>query len=396
MVASTSSSALTLSSSKLIDGWHRGRVPSMKRCQSSSHWEEERSSSEEEMSVEEAVITSSDDGGGDGEKPEVEEERRWRTRYHDDDSEENDVNYEEEQDAGDEFDSDFGEDESEPDDEPEKEVRERLPIKKRLIFPGKTLSKTKTKKKVVPKLDDAKTDKSDKPGPSRQADVPDEFENEKTIRKSTRTSVIVRQAEREAMRAEKEAIVKQIKKKKEGEEKRMTQEEMLLEAAETVIMNLRNLERVLAREEEVKKKAVVHKDTYGGPTIRFWSRDGESHLEFINGASFASELCTTSAPYPEKSVCVVTGLPAKYCDPKTGLPYATMEAFKIIRESFLKEEADKKRPNMSNMGELFESITGDHLTPKKRRIEIRSPNISAGRRLGGRFRRIPALDTTVD
>ena len=40
------------------------------------------------------------------------------------------------------------------------------------------------------------------------------------------------------------------------------------------IMNLRNLERVLAREEEVKKKAVVHKDTYDGPTIRFCSKDG--------------------------------------------------------------------------------------------------------------------------
>ena len=61
--------------------------------------------------------------------------------------------------------------------------------------------------------------------------------------------------------------------------------------------------------------------------------------------------------------------------------------------SFLKEEADKKRPNMSNMGKLFESITGEHCTPKKRRIEARSPNISADPRHGGRFRRIPALDT---
>ncbi|XP_006659017.1 SWR1 complex subunit 2 [Oryza brachyantha] len=311
--------------------------------------------------------------------------------------EENDDNYEEEQDAGDEFDSDFGEDESEPDDdEPEKEVRERLPIKKRLIFPGKTMKKTnvKKKKKVVPKLeDDSKTDKSsDQQSPSKQADVPDELETEKTIRKSTRTSVIVRQAEREAIRAEKEATMKPIiKKKKEGEEKRMTQEEMLLEAAETEIINIRNLERVLAREEEVKKKAVVHKAVYEGPTIRFCSRDGESHLEFINGALFGSELCTTSAPYPEKPICAVTGLPAKYRDPKTGLPYATMEAFKIIRESFLKE-VDKKRPNMANMGELFESITGEYSTPKKRRIEARSPSISADHRHEGRFRRIPALD----
>ncbi|KAL5222237.1 hypothetical protein ABZP36_026950 [Zizania latifolia] len=314
--------------------------------------------------------------------------------------EDDDDNYEEEQDAGDEFDSDFGEDESEPDDEPEQEVRERLPIKKRLVFPGKTMKKINAKKKkVVSKLeDDSKTDRSsDQPSPSKQADVPEELETEKTIRKSTRTSVIVRQAEREAIRAEKEATMKPIiKKKKEGEEKRMTQEEMLLEAAETEIINLRNLERVLAREEEVKKKAVVHKAVYEGPTIRFCSRDGQSRLEFINGASFGSELCTMSTPYPEKSVCVVTGLPAKYRDPKTGLPYATMEAFKIIRESFLKEEADKKRPNLSNMGELFDSITGEFSTPKKRRIEERSPSISAEQRHGGRFRRIPALDILDD
>ena len=47
---------------------------------------------------------------------------------------------------------------------------------------------------------------------------------------------------------------------------------------------------------------------------------------------------------------------------------------------------------MSNMGELFESITGEHLMPKKRRVQIRSPNISGGSRHGGRFWRIPALD----
>jgi vacuolar protein sorting-associated protein 72 len=72
------------------------------------------------------------------------------------------------------------------------------------MFPGKTLRKTnaKKKKKVTPKLED------DKPSPSTQADFPDELETEKTIRKSTRTSVIVRQAEREAIRAEKEATVK--------------------------------------------------------------------------------------------------------------------------------------------------------------------------------------------
>lgn len=47
------------------------------------------------------------------------------------------------------------------------------------------------------------------------------------------------------------------------------------------IMNMRNLECVLAREEEVKKKAVVHKDTYDGPTIRFFSRDGNLLCQIV-------------------------------------------------------------------------------------------------------------------
>lgn len=40
-------------------------------------------------------------------------------------------------------------------------------------------------------------------------------------------------------------------------------------------MNLRNLERMLAREEEVKKKAIVHKEVYNGPQIRFTSKNGD-------------------------------------------------------------------------------------------------------------------------
>ncbi|KAJ0014197.1 hypothetical protein Pint_21444 [Pistacia integerrima] len=62
-----------------------------------------------------------------------------------------------------------------------------------------------------------------------------------------------------------------IKRKREGEEKRMTQEEMLLEAAQT----------------------------------------DYSYLEFSKGASSQSEISTTSVPYPGKAVCAVTELPAR-------------------------------------------------------------------------------------
>ncbi len=37
-------------------------------------------------------------------------------------------------------------------------------------------------------------------------------------------------------------------------------------------------------------------------------------------------------------MCAITGLPAKYRDPVTGLPYANLEAFKIIREQHTPKE----------------------------------------------------------
>lgn len=172
--------------------------------------------------------------------------------------------------------------------------------KKRLIFPGKTSSKTKIKKKTPSKVEkapqDEKSPEQSTPSEQHHHDAPDDVEAEKVIRKSTRTAVIVKQAERDAIRAALQATIKPIKRKKEGEEKRMTQEEMLLEAAQTEIMNLRNLERVLAREEEVKKRAVVHKAVYAGPQIRYLSKDGCSFLEFVNGASFESNIMTKSSP----------------------------------------------------------------------------------------------------
>lgn len=41
------------------------------------------------------------------------------------------------------------------------------------------------------------------------------------------------------------------------------------------IMNLRNLEKMLAREEEVKKRAIVHKAVFSGPQIRYLSKNGK-------------------------------------------------------------------------------------------------------------------------
>ncbi|KAL5568085.1 hypothetical protein UlMin_024660 [Ulmus minor] len=314
--------------------------------------------------------------------------------------EEDDVNYEEEPEVADEFDSDFDEDEPEPEEEADNNEGEERVMKKRLIFPGKTLRKRNIKKKKVSKLEeesddddeDADEKTSEKPKEKQHDAPPDEGgEGERTVRKSTRTAVINRQAEREAIRAALQATMKPIKRKKEGEEKRMSQEEMLLEAAQTEIMNLRNLERVLAREEEVKKRAIVHKAVFTGPQIRYYSKDGCSYLEFSKGVSFQSQISTESIPYPNKAVCAVTGLPAKYREPKTGLPYATKEAFKILRERF-SNESNGVRKEM-DMGSLFDSLSGKGFMPRQRRsVKLHKSEMSHSRYFAP-YRRIPAIES---
>ena len=44
---------------------------------------------------------------------------------------------------------------------------------------------------------------------------------------------------------------------------------------------------------------------------------------------------------PKRVYCSVTGLPAKYVDPLTKLPYATAQAFRIIRNQYVKEKEDE-------------------------------------------------------
>lgn len=81
-----------------------------------------------------------------------------------------------------------------------------------MIFPGKQVAKKKNKKRVLSKLDksfkDEKSPESNKPAHARSQDATDELEGERTVRKSTRTSVVVRQAERDAIRAALQATMK--------------------------------------------------------------------------------------------------------------------------------------------------------------------------------------------
>ncbi|THG06971.1 hypothetical protein TEA_022886 [Camellia sinensis var. sinensis] len=261
--------------------------------------------------------------------------------------EENDENYEEEGEVVDVFDSDFDDDEPQPDEEVENEADDRMRTKKRLIFPGKQLPKKKTKKKVLSNLgkapqDDETAEQSTLP---EHHDAPDDVEVERIVRKSTRTSVIVRQAERDAIRAALQATMKPIKRKKEGEEKRMTQEEMLLEAAQTGNSYL-EFSKGLLFQSEISTVSTPCKSAEGrvcgywvACEVRFhFYLDGHIlHLNLEQHNYRSLWLHSYGIPFNSLSVapCVphfALGSRFRYRDPKTGLPFATKEAFRTIRE----------------------------------------------------------------
>jgi vacuolar protein sorting-associated protein 72 len=155
---------------------------------------------------------------------------------------------------------------------------------------------------------------------------------------SQRALVLEADEHRERARAAEAARPKPAKVKKTTDDVRPpTQEEMLAEAAQTELLNTADLQRILAMEEETKRRAVVVKQPYEGPLVRF--RSSKQHgdeLLFLRGADpqlgmphgFAPGLM----PGP-KAVCAVTGRDARYQDPVTELPYADARALAVIRSA---------------------------------------------------------------
>lgn len=189
----------------------------------------------------------------------------------------------------------------------------------------------------------------------------------------------------------------------------LTQAELLAEAAYTELDNLASLQLLMAREEESKKRAMVVKKKYSGPSLKYKSRrvdeealvggagrmvsqchasgyraydepdcpshpllkdqvacePGNAHLhvapaDFVQDVAYACaiyyqqlgvcgilqttlelhnarQLPAWMRPRPAAShgspICCVTGLPARYKDPKTGLFYANAASFRQIRQS---------------------------------------------------------------
>ena len=158
----------------------------------------------------------------------------------------------------------------------------------------------------------------------------------------------------------------------------MTQKELLAEAEITEQTNTASL-KAYQQMEETKKKAKNVKPVRKEPMIRYLSlsmplieinEDNEIKVDddgsgsqsespklknketveqkcsrnfiiFTDPKTFPGNYFANSkVSTPQKAYCPVTGLPAKYKDPITGLPYATAQAFRYIREHYSKQTID--------------------------------------------------------
>ena len=158
----------------------------------------------------------------------------------------------------------------------------------------------------------------------------------------------------------------------------LTQKELLAEAEVTEQLNIASL-KAYQQMEETKKKAKALKPVRKEPMIRYLSlsmpvievneeikvvddggneNQSETLVEknsektpelkcsrnfiiFTDPKTFPGNYFTSNkVSIPQKAYCPVTGLPAKYKDPVTSLPYATAQAFRYIREHYAKQTAE--------------------------------------------------------
>ena len=157
--------------------------------------------------------------------------------------------------------------------------------------------------------------------------------------------------------------------------KPLSQEQLFKEAEQTEKLNTASLKTYL--EMQIQKKRFVNrkKHAISGPFIRYLStsrppndtlRTRKQHALASSGnAARVVNLIIHSHPEespaffrassskPVHQLCPVTGLPAKYRDPLTKLPYHNAEAFKTIRANFAKEEEEKYSSRLNALKDIL-------------------------------------------
>ncbi|XP_071552424.1 vacuolar protein sorting-associated protein 72 homolog [Panulirus ornatus] len=323
---------------------------------------------------------------------EEEEDDFYKTTYGGFIEEADDVDYQSEVEQDDEVDSDFSIDENdepvsdlEDDGKGEKKKRGRL-ITKAYKEP-KPLSRDSTLSKL----------KEKKYSPRKHAFFDPAALEKKGIRKSTQLKS-AETVKRQRERAEVERRRAMNKRDRTPNFPKLTQEELLEEAKLTEELNLKSLEKYELAELDRKKPKVVRRG-FTSSFVRYQSvtmpliqevklpeefRLEEPNVEVdvtqeqlpmdtvaevnennkentalekqVNNTiekcersfvTFSEEgilkraFRRTKPKVIQKNICPITRLPARYFDPVTQLPYATLQAFRVLREAYYQQLEDK-------------------------------------------------------
>jgi len=162
----------------------------------------------------------------------------------------------------------------------------------------------------------------------------------RSFRKSTKaiTGASITERAEKRQKQQEAAKKREEQNKNKAPEKKLTQEQLLAEAARTEILNQRSLQALLHIEEE-KKKVRQKQVKDSGPLVRFHSKSGRNTITFTDPDGVPPVIMARIDRYPVAKRCAVTGMPAKYIDPKSGHPYANAEAFRKLRAAAPKQQA---------------------------------------------------------
>ena len=312
-----------------------------------------------------------------------EEDEFYKTTYggFDEVGDDKDFNYNSPAEEEDEVDSDFSIDENdEPKSDPEDEESARKKAKRGDGVQTKAYKEPKRKDGVKQKPTTAPKPKVKSSVKVGSLDFGRRLGTRaSTALKTSETIKIMKQRDAESRK-------KRLKqKKKQKIERVMTQEERLKEAKITEKMNLESLKKYEEMELENRRKAIRSgSKVVKGPAIRYQSlsmplieevkpekdikiENGEeasdknddtprskqerTFVSFTDAETLKENFPKYNRKIPTAKVCPVTRLPAKYFDPVTQLPYANLQAFKIIREAYyqqLETRGDKTDPEVAS------------------------------------------------
>ncbi len=242
--------------------------------------------------------------------------------------------------SNDEFDSDFNDTESEADEkmegiEAEGETRRTERAEKRKSTAAKSgVYREVVKKKIVKNVRGGeggvvskKNNRIDICSAHVHSIVPN-----RSVRASTKNKTKESTRQREV--EEKEARMNR-KKYQPVPKKKFMQEELLEEATKTEV---RNIAWLVEQKRMAEIREQEHKSAARPKKPLAWSyhsgRGGVHVLTFADCEHFPAVLEQERPEPRNRPICVITGLLAKYYDQHTGLPYATLDAYKEIRQQY--------------------------------------------------------------